>query len=127
MSLMILGHVYLAAGAPVQARAVLSEAAALFQATGNMVYLPWCLEALATLAVADGDLDWAAAVVGARDALRTQTGIMLPPVYPAGYAGMLATVRDHVGAAELAAIRTRLAALPPPAIVAAALGEQEMP
>lgn len=63
----------------------------------------------------------------ARDALRAQTGIMLPPVYPAGYTGMLVTVQDHVGEAELTAIRTRLAALPPPAIVAAALGKEEMP
>ena len=84
MSLMLLGQVHLAGGAPEPARAVLAEAAALFRATGNMVYLPWCLEGLAALAAADGDFTQAALIAGARDALRAQTGIALPPVYPAG-------------------------------------------
>ena len=122
MSLMLLGQVHLANGAPEPARAVLAEAAGLFQATGNMVYLPWCLEGLATLAAADGDFARAALITGARDALRAQTGIALPPVYPAGYEGMLVTVRDHLGEAEFSAARARLAGQPPPAIMAAVFG-----
>ena len=54
MSLMLLGHVDLAEGDDTHAQAVLAEAASLFQATGNMVYLPWCLEGLAGLAAARG-------------------------------------------------------------------------
>ena len=119
---MLLGQVHLADGAPEPARAVLAEAAGLFQATGNMVYLPWCLEGLATLAAADGDFARAALITGARDALRAQTGIALPPVYPAGYEGMLVTVRDHLGEAEFSAARARLAGQPPPAIMAAVFG-----
>ena len=48
-----------------------------------MVYLPWCLEGLAGVAAA-GHLCRAAEIAGARDALRAQTGVLLPPVYPAG-------------------------------------------
>jgi hypothetical protein len=117
-----LGTALLNLGDLVRARAVLPEAAALFQGTGNMVYLPWCLEGLAALAAADGDFARAAVIVGARDALRAQTGIGLPPVYPAGYAGMLVTVRDHLGEAEFTAARARLAGQPPPAIMAAVFG-----
>jgi predicted ATPase len=122
MSLMLLGQVHLAGGAPESARPVLAEAAALFQATGNMVYLPWCLEGLAALAAADGDFARAALIAGARDALRAQTGIALPPVYPAGYEGMLVTVRDHLGQAEFSAVRARLAGQPPPVLMAAVFG-----
>jgi ATP/maltotriose-dependent transcriptional regulator MalT len=122
MSLMLLGQVHLAAGEPEAARAVLADAGALFQATGNMVYLPWWLEGLATLAAADGDFARAGLIAGARDALRAQTGIALPPVYPAGYEGMLSMVRDHLGDTEFAAARARLADRPPPAILAAVMG-----
>ena len=52
-----------------------------------MVYLPWCLEGLASLAAAQGDYGRAAELAGARDALRDQIGVFLPPVHPAGYAG----------------------------------------
>ena len=40
MSLMLLGHADLAEGDATRAEAVLAEAGSLFQATGNMVYLP---------------------------------------------------------------------------------------
>jgi hypothetical protein len=87
-----------------------------------MVYLPWCLEGLAALAAADGGFARAALIAGARDALRAQTGIALPPVYPVGYEGMLVTVRDHLGQAEFSAARARLAGQPPPVIMAAVFG-----
>ena len=54
MSLTLLGHVDLADGDGPQAQARLAEAAVLFQSTGNMVYLPWCLEGLAGVAAAPG-------------------------------------------------------------------------
>ena len=56
MSLTLLGHLRLAEGDPDRAQAELAEAAALFAATGNLVYLPWCLEALAGVAVARSEL-----------------------------------------------------------------------
>jgi len=79
MSLMLLGHTDLAEGDVAHAQAVLAEAGSLFQAAGNMVYLPWCLEGLAGLAAAQGDFERAAELAGARDALREQIGVMLPP------------------------------------------------
>jgi ABC-type phosphate/phosphonate transport system substrate-binding protein len=73
--------------------AALAEAASLFQATGNMVYLSWCLEGLAGLAAARGDYERAAELDGARDALRNQIGVFIPPVYPAGYSQTLEAAR----------------------------------
>jgi predicted ATPase/transcriptional regulator with XRE-family HTH domain len=123
MSLMLLGHLRLVEGDPGRARAELTEAATLFTATGNMVYLPWCLEGLAGVAAARGRLGRAAEIAGARSALRDQTGVLLPPVHPAGYEAMLALARDKLGADEFAAAYARLAGRPPPELIAAATEE----
>ena len=119
MSLMLLGHVDLAQGDDTHARAVLAEAASLFQVTGNMVYLPWCLEGLAGLAAARGDYERAAELDGARDALRHQIGVFLPPVHPAGYSQALEAARAHLTQAAFDAARTRPAGQTPPQIIAA--------
>jgi hypothetical protein len=121
MSLMLLGHVDLAEGDDTHAQAVLAEAAALFQATGNMVYLPWCLEGLAGLAAAQGDYERAAELAGARDALRDQIGVLLPPVHPAGYARTVAAARAALSPAVFAAAHARPAGQPPPPIIEAAM------
>jgi hypothetical protein len=118
MSLMLLGHVNLADAQISQARAVLTEAGSLFQEIGNMVYLPWCLEGVAGLAAAEGDYERAAELAGARDALREQIGVFLPPVYPAGYTRTLETARAALGPAAFDAAHARLADVPPPQIIA---------
>ena len=115
MSLMLLGHLDLAEGDDTHAQAVLAEAASLFQATGNMVYLPWCLEGLAGLAAARGDYERAAELDGARDALRNQIGVFLPPVHPAGYSQALETARAGLTQAAFDAARARPAGQTPPA------------
>ena len=127
MSLMLLGHVHLAEGDTLRAEAVLAEAGSLFQATGNMVYLPWCLEGLASLAAAQGDYGRAAGLDGARDALRDQIGVFLPPVYPAGYDRTLQVVRARLAPEAFEAAHARFAGQPPPQIVAAALGSGDSP
>jgi predicted ATPase/transcriptional regulator with XRE-family HTH domain len=119
MTLMLLGHVDLAQGDDTHARGVLAEAASLFQATGNMVYLPWCLEGLAGLAAARGDYERAAELDGARDALRNQIGVFLPPVHPAGYSQTLEAARANLTQAAFDAARTRAAGQTPPQIIAA--------
>jgi predicted ATPase/transcriptional regulator with XRE-family HTH domain len=119
MSLMLLGHLDLAEGDATRAQAVLAEAGSLFQATGNMVYLPWCLEGLASLAAAQGEYERAAEIDGARDALRTQIGVFLPPVHPAGYQQALAAARGHLNPAIFDAARARAASKAPPQIIAA--------
>jgi predicted ATPase/transcriptional regulator with XRE-family HTH domain len=123
MSLMLLGHLRLTEGDQDRARAELTEAAGLFASTGNMVYMPWCLEGLAGVAAAGHRFGRAAEIAGARDALRAQTGALLPPVHPAGYELMLEIVRDRLGEAGFAAAHARLAGRPPPELIAAATEE----
>ena len=101
MSLTMLGHVDLADGDHTRAQALLAEAASLFADTGNLMYLQWCLEGLAGAAAARGDYERAAELDGARDALRAQIGVLLPPVHPAGYARTLATIRAGLTPAAL--------------------------
>jgi predicted ATPase/transcriptional regulator with XRE-family HTH domain len=127
MSLMLLGHVDLAEGDATGAHVVLAEAGSLFQATGNMVYLPWCLEGLASLAAAQGDYGRAAGLAGARDALRHQIGVFLPPVHPTGYDRTLQVVRASLTPEAFETAYARLAGQPPPQIVAAALGSGDSP
>jgi len=111
MSLTLLGHLRLAEGDRGRAAAELGEAAALFESTGNMVYLPWCLEGLAGVAAAD-EFDRAAEIAGGRDALRAQTGVLLPPVHRAAWERMLEAVRGGLGEEDFAAAHDRLAARP---------------
>ncbi len=124
MSLMLLGHLRLAEGDPDRARAELIESAALFASTGNMVYLTWCLEGLAGVAAAGRRFGRAAEIAGARDTLRAQTGVLLPPVHPAAYEPMLAAVRDNLGADGFTAAHARLADRPPPELIAAVTGTE---
>jgi tetratricopeptide (TPR) repeat protein len=119
MSLTMAGHVDLADGDHARAQALLAGAASLFADTGNLMYLQWCLEGLAGAAAARGDYERAAELDGARDALRAQTGVLLPPVYPAGYAQTLATIRATLTPAALDAARARLADQSPQQITAA--------
>ncbi|HEX5303772.1 MAG TPA: helix-turn-helix domain-containing protein [Streptosporangiaceae bacterium] len=125
MSLMLLGHQRLADGDSGRALAELTGGAALFQATGNMVYMAWCLEGLAGVAAAEGDLDRAAEIAGGRDALHAQTGVLLPPVYPAAWERMLATARGGLGEAGFDEAHGRLAGRPPLDIIAAAVGARQ--
>ena len=124
MSLMLLGHLRLAEGDPDRAQAELIESAALFASTGNMVYLTWCLEGLAGVAAAERRFGRAAEIAGARDTLRAQTGVLLPPVHPAAYEPMLDVVRDNLGADGFTAAHARLADRPPPELIAAVTGTE---
>ncbi|HSS87720.1 MAG TPA: tetratricopeptide repeat protein [Streptosporangiaceae bacterium] len=120
MSLTLIGHVDLADGDHARAQALLADAASLFAGTGNLMYLQWCLEGLAGAAAASGDYERAAELDGARDALRAQTGVLLPPIYPAGYARTLATIRAALTPAAFDAARARRAGQPPQHIAASA-------
>jgi predicted ATPase/transcriptional regulator with XRE-family HTH domain/TolA-binding protein len=123
MSLTLLGHVDLADGDDTRAQKLFAEAATLFQAIGNLMYLPWCLEGLAGVLAARGHCEQAAELAGASEALRAQTGMLLPPLYPAGHARMLANVRDGLTQEAFDAARTAGARRPPQEIIAAALGD----
>jgi hypothetical protein len=123
MSLTLLGHVDLADGDDTRAQKLFAEAATLFQAIGSLMYLPWCLEGLAGVLAARGHCEQAAELAGASEALRAQTGMLLPPLYPAGHARMLANVRDGLTEEAFDAARTAGARRPPQEIIAAALGD----
>jgi hypothetical protein len=66
----------------------------------------------------------AAEIASARDALRAQTGVLLPPVHPAAYQPMPEVVRDSLGVAGFAAAHARLADRPPPELIAAVTEEE---
>lgn len=72
----------------------------------------------------EGDLGRAAEIAGGRDALRAQTGVLLPPVHPAAYEPTLAAVRDDLGADGFKAAHARLADRPPPELIAAVTEEE---
>jgi hypothetical protein len=71
------------------------------------------------VAAAEHRLDRAAEIAGGRDALRAQTGVLLPPVYPAAWKRVLAAAQDGLGEAGFAAAHGRLAHLAPPDIIGA--------
>ena len=127
MSLTLVGHVDLADGDAARAQALLAGAASLFADTGNLMYVQWCLEGLAGAAAARGDYEGAAELDGARDALRAQTGVLLPPVYPAGYARTLATARAGLTREAFDAARARPAGRDPAQIIAMAISNGDLP
>jgi multidrug efflux pump subunit AcrA (membrane-fusion protein) len=122
MSTTLLAHVELADGDRARARALLAESGDLFQETGNVLYLPWCLEGLAELAVAEGQYERAAELAGARETLREIIGVALPPMHQAAYEQALAAVRAALTPAVLDAARARSSGQAPPQIIASALG-----
>jgi len=98
-------------------------AARLFQEIGNLMYLPWCLEGLAEVAAARGHYTRAAELDAAREALRAQVGVLLPPIHPAGYMRMLAVVRDGLTREAFDEARTPALHWSPQHIIAAALSD----
>jgi transcriptional regulator with XRE-family HTH domain len=64
MSLTMMGHLDLADGGHTRAQALLGEAASQFADTGNLMFVPWCLEGLAGVAAARGDHERAAELDG---------------------------------------------------------------
>jgi predicted ATPase/transcriptional regulator with XRE-family HTH domain len=123
MSLTLLGHVELADGDQARARTLLAEAGVLFQDIGNLVYLPWCLEGLAGLAAAAGQYERAAELDGAREAVRAQLGVPVPPVHRAAYERTLATVRAALTPSAFTAAQARPAGQAPAEILARTLSE----
>src|SRR5581483_487081 len=78
MATVLLGHIELAAGRIEEARAYLAESAGIFQSIGNAIYVSWCLEGLAGLALADGRTELAGKLCGARQAFLDRLASQLP-------------------------------------------------
>ena len=76
---------------------------------------------LGGLAAARGDYERAAELAGARDSLREQSGVLLPSVFPAGYARALKAAQAGLTPAAFAAANARLTGQSPSQLVAAAM------
>ena len=97
LSLLLRGHVELATGDRVEAAAILARGASLMQEIGNPVYLPWFLEGMAGVAAAGDDWSHATRLIGAREALRANLGVAMPPADPAAFERVMARARDVLG------------------------------
>lgn len=120
MSTTQLGHVELAAGRIDVARALFAESAGVFQAIGNPLYLAWCLEGLAGIAVADKRWTRAAQLCAAREALLAKIAGDLQPMNPPGHEHTLATVDRELGATGIAVARNSAQDVPLAELIAAA-------
>ncbi len=63
-----------------------------------------CLEGLAAVVAAQGELTWAARLWGAAEVHREVIGAPLPPVDHAAYQDSIATARSHLGDKTFAAV-----------------------
>lgn len=97
MSTTQLGHVELADGRIERARSLFAESRVLFGRIGNPMYLSWCLEGLAGIALADGDEGLVAELCAERDELLARLDARLPPMNPGGYRVVLDALADRAG------------------------------
>jgi hypothetical protein len=114
------GHIELAIGEPARALAWFNESAARMQELDNPLFLPWCLEGLAGVAVHREQWELAARLVGSRDALRATVGPGVPPADPAGYERVLARLRSTLGDETFGAAHAAGESWPPAEAIAAA-------
>lgn len=121
MSLTLMAHVDLADGDDTRALDLLAEAADLFQAIGNPMYLPWWMEAMADVAATRGHHDVAAELDGAREAIREQVGMLIRPIHSAGYTRTMQAVAATVPPAQLDKARSSGRSRPPDDVMTAAL------
>lgn len=123
MSTTHLGHVELAARRIDAARALFTESADVFQAIGNPLYLAWCLEGLAGVAVADDKWHLAAQLCAARETLLVEIGGALPPMNRPGHQHTLTAVDEALGATGIAAARESTQVIPLADLIASAQAE----
>jgi predicted ATPase/DNA-binding XRE family transcriptional regulator len=121
MSLTLMAHVDLADGDDAHALDLLAEAAGFFHAIGNPLYLPWWMEAMAGVAARRGHHELAAELDGARDAIRQQVGMLIPPIHAGGYTRTMDAVSASLPPTKLARARSSGCSRPPPEVMAAAL------
>ena len=112
-------------GSPRPARTAVSIRSYAAGCTGGSSTPVWARSASRPPAIsAARSRSWRAAeIAGGRDALRAQTGVLLPPVHPAAYERMLTAVRAGLGEPGFTAAHDRLAHQTPPDIIAAVTGE----
>ncbi len=97
MILALQGHLELVSGRREIARDCFSVAAALYAEIGNLLYLPWCIEGFAGIAVVENAVDDAAFLLGAREVMLDIVGRGLPPADPPGLMMVQELVRAAIG------------------------------
>ncbi len=102
-ALHILGRVEAQRGALTAARSWYQQSLALTLELGDKFVTPFNLEGLAGVLLAQGELIWAAHLLGAAEALREATGVPLRPGDRAGYEQAVATARAQLGEEVFAA------------------------
>lgn len=107
MSTTLLGQLRLTTGEIERARTLLLESADAFQIIGNPIYLSWCLEGLAGVAVAEQRFDLAAELCAAHDALLARIAAKLPPMHPSAYQQTISTMNTALGTADVTTATTQ--------------------
>ncbi|MDQ3411141.1 MAG: LuxR C-terminal-related transcriptional regulator [Chloroflexota bacterium] len=106
-------------------RGDLARAAALWREWLNLGWdywgLRWSLEGVAAIAVASGEAESAARLLGAAEAHRERSGMVIPPSQVPEYERIVSVVRSALGAATLAAAWDEGRLLSPTAARAAAI------
>jgi tetratricopeptide (TPR) repeat protein len=95
--LVLQGHVALAVGDLKRAVRRFTDGAACMQAIGNPLYLGWCLEGFAGVAVVRARWELAARLCGARDGYRARLGLGMPAADPHMYERAVACTRETLG------------------------------
>jgi hypothetical protein len=91
----------------VAARDLYQEIFPILQRIQYQELIPSCLEALATVAVEQGELVWAAHLWGAAEALREAIGTPIPPVYRTDYQKGAVAARSQLGEEDFATAWTQ--------------------
>jgi len=99
-----LGHAAFVQDDYAKARTFYEEALAIIQELGIKWFIAFCLDGLAEVAVAQGQPEWAAHVLGAAALLREALGVSPPPHNLANYERTVATTRAQLGEERFAAV-----------------------
>jgi predicted ATPase/DNA-binding CsgD family transcriptional regulator len=98
-----LGHAAFVQDDYAKARTFYEEALAILQELGVKWFIAACLDGLAEVAVAQGQTEWAAHLLGAAALLREALGVSPPPYNLANYERTVATTRAQLGEERFAA------------------------
>jgi DNA-binding CsgD family transcriptional regulator len=97
LSLTLLAKVEAQQGDHVSARALYEQSVVLAREMNNKLNIVDCLEGLAGVVAAQGELTWGARIWGAAEALRDAMGTPIPPIYRIEYERPVTAVRTQLG------------------------------
>ncbi len=119
-ALLVVGRILAAKGEYAAARAQYEESLAVARQVGDKLYIASCLEGLASVASAQGDIGWAVRLWAAAASLRGTSGAPIPPFERDAYEHALVAARRQLGESTFSAVWAEGQALTPEQ----AVGEQ---